>query len=97
MLELKVILTVNAPSRPGSGINALVTDTCRITGTCLCTGTAVDANLEAQVMNLVCKARDAIRESVRIGNQLVRLSVAATLHRPAIVEIDIFITGILQK
>lgn len=81
----KSILTVNAPSRPGSGVNALVADTRRVTRTRLRAGAAIDPNLEAQRVYLIGETRYAVRKSLGVGNQLLRLVVATALHRPAVV------------
>lgn len=89
------MLTVNAPGGPRSCIDAFIADTRGVSSARLRAGTTVDANLEAHIVNLVCKTGYAIWESVRIGDELLGVAVTAILYRPAVVEIDILITGIL--
>lgn len=88
-------LTVNTPGRPGSRVDALVAYAGRITCACLRAGATIDPDLKPHVMDLVSNARDAVGEPGRVWDHLLRLRIATGLHRPTIVDVDIFIPNVL--
>lgn len=61
------------------------------------TSAAVNADLEIHVVDLLCRAADAIRETLRIGDQAACSFIAAVLDLPAVVNVDIFVASVLEE
>jgi hypothetical protein len=78
-------------------IDVFIADAGRIAGASLGTSTAVNTNLEAKVVNLLCSAVDAIGELCQVGKQPLSTGIAVVLDRPAVVDVDIFISDILAS
>jgi hypothetical protein len=56
---------------------------------------AVYSDLEPEAMNLICQAIDSVRKSRRIGQDSHSLAIPMVGNRPAVVNVDIFISRVL--
>jgi hypothetical protein len=59
------------------------------------TGIAVEAELKTHVVYLVCDGLDALRPFRGISNQMT--CTVASFARPAIVDVEVLVTGILES
>lgn len=90
---LEVIHTPGSESR---SIDLLVAQRGWIATAGLLTGATVDSILQAQGVNLVCSALDAIRELGRVWSKLESDWISPIQIRPAIIGDDVLVAGVLE-
>ena len=89
-----VLPVVNAPAGKELGILLLVTLTSGVTSASLYTSVTVEAELETHVVDLVNDGLDTSWPLVWVRNKVaLRITL---LRRPAIIDVDVLVTGILQ-
>lgn len=61
------------------------------------TSATIDTNLETELVDLVCSSLDPIRKASKVRFQAMRIRIPSIFLRPTIVNIHIFVAGILLK
>jgi len=90
-------LTIYTPARECGGIDALISNTRRISRAGLRPCTAIDPKFQTQGMNLCRQTAHPRRELDQIGDDLLSDVIPTANNRPAIIYVHIFIACVLSK
>jgi len=94
--EITNLEIVNSPLRKSLSIDCFIAQRARVATTGHGASTRVHAVLQAQSMYLVCGTTHAIGELAGIRHQSAGDRITVILYRPAIVEDDVLVPGILE-
>jgi len=83
------------PLGPRVGIHILMSEARWETRTCVRTCTAIDSDLQTEVVDLLSCPMNAIWEPVGVGNEAACLRVTTFPDHPTVVNIDVLIPRIL--
>lgn len=93
---LVILEVINTPFRKRSSVDRLIAQASRISTASRLASTAVDASLEAEIVNFIDPTTDAVGELARVRLEAVRIGISTTLNRPAVVQDDIVVASCLE-